>query len=217
PLWLETHAEEAEAEVVGDGLDLEQVAADLAAGLVDGTQLGAGQFELAGGFEGDRGAVAAGQGDHAPVLLHRIPAEAHQALEQGFDAALAVEFGRAQVVEAETELLVLGTDAPVVAGALAGGDVLDQFPAIGDRGFGNVAGTRHSAIVVPGHGGLPASAGRSRGKGGAPGRRLKTLWRRPGAPPFPLRSAATRSLRLLVAGHAVPRPARSARLKRSRR
>src|SRR5690606_6868263 len=76
-------------------------------------------------------------------------AEAHQALEQGFDAALAVEFGRAQVVEAEAELLVLGADAPVVAGALAGGDVLDQFPAIGDRGFGTVAGSRHSAIVVP--------------------------------------------------------------------
>src|SRR5690606_39515626 len=132
------HAEEAEAQVVGDGLDLEQVAADFAAGLVDRAQLRAGQFELAGGFERDRGTVAAGQGDHAAVLLHGVPAEAHQALEQGFDAALAVEFGGSQVVEAEAELLVLGADAPIVAGAFAGGVSLYKIPAICYPGIGNV-------------------------------------------------------------------------------
>ena len=50
------------------------------------------------------------------VLFDRLPAEAGQALEQRLDAALAFEGGRAQVVEAEAELLVLGADAPVIFG-----------------------------------------------------------------------------------------------------
>src|SRR5690606_28195979 len=49
----------------------------------------------------------------------------------------------------------------------------------------------------------PASDGRSRGKGGAPALLQSVLSRRSGAPPFPLRSAVTRRLRLLVAGHAL--------------
>jgi hypothetical protein len=65
-------------------------------------------------------AHALGQRDHArrlPVhaFLDRVPAEAGQALQQRLDAALAVEGRRPQVVEAEAELLVLGTDAPVDA------------------------------------------------------------------------------------------------------
>src|SRR5690606_26669676 len=55
-----------------------------------------------------------------------------------------------------------------------------------------------------------ASDGRSRGKGGAPVLLQSVLSRRPGAPPFPLRSAATRSLRLLVAGATLPACGRAA-------
>src|SRR5690606_23131028 len=80
----------------------------------------------------------------APVLVHPLPAEARQSAQQRLDAAFAVEFGRAQVVEAEAELLVLGADAPVAARLLATGDVFDQLVAPGDGGVGGVAGTGHA-------------------------------------------------------------------------
>ncbi len=67
------------------------------------------------------------QRDDAAVLLHRCPAEAGQPVEQRLDAAIAIERRRAQVVEAEAELLVLGADPPVLARTHARGEVLDQL------------------------------------------------------------------------------------------
>src|SRR5690606_26013024 len=55
-----------------------------------------------------------------------------------------------------------------------------------------------------------ASEGRSRGKGGAPALLQSVLSRRSGAPPFPLRFAGTRSLRLLVAEGTLPACERAA-------
>src|SRR3546814_11392854 len=49
-----------------------------------------------------------------------------------------------QVVQAETELLVLGTDAPVGPGLLAGSDVPDQLVAARDGRIAGVAGTGHA-------------------------------------------------------------------------
>ena len=124
---------------VGDFLDFLQVGADFHAGLVDGFQRGAGKLQLPGRFQGDRGAVA-GQRDHAALFLHRFPAEPGQSLQQRLDAALAVELRRTQIIQAETELLVLGADAPVRARFLAAGDVLHELRAIGDQRIGDVAG-----------------------------------------------------------------------------
>ena len=58
PLGLEAHAEETQPQFIGDFLDFLQVGADFDAGLVDGFQRGAGKLQLAGRFQGDRGAVA---------------------------------------------------------------------------------------------------------------------------------------------------------------
>src|SRR5690606_35247495 len=153
-----------------DGLDLLQVAADLAAGLVDVLQRRAGQFELPCRLQRHRGATAQ-QRDGAPVLVDPVPAEARQRLQQRLDAALAVELRRAQVIEAESELLVLGADAPVVLRLLAGSDVPDQLVAAGDGRVAGMAGTGH--------------AHRSRGgRRSAPG--MRAPWRhykRPGPGP----------------------------------
>jgi hypothetical protein len=69
-----------------------------------------------------------------------IASEARQALQQGLDATIAIEGRRTQVVQAETELLVLGADAPVLRGLLAGSDVVDQLRTVGDQRVGDVAG-----------------------------------------------------------------------------
>src|SRR3546814_4996639 len=90
------------------------------------------------------------------MLLHRLPAETGQPGEQRLDPALAIKGRRTQVIEEETELLVFGADAPVGALTHAGREVLDQFTAIGDRGFGDAAGARHGGMIRGG-GGRPRS------------------------------------------------------------
>src|SRR5690606_15092239 len=143
--------QEAQADLVGYAAHLVQVAFHFAAGLVDGLQLRAGQFQLPGRFQCHRSAVLE-QRDGArrfavDAFLHRLPAEAGQSGEQGLDAAFAVERRRTQVVEAESELLVLGADAPVGARARTAGQVLDQLAPVGDRGFGDAAGARHERMI----------------------------------------------------------------------
>ena len=54
----EAEAQEAEAELVGDGLDLLQVLAGLVADVVHGLQRRAGQLELAAGLQADVGPAA---------------------------------------------------------------------------------------------------------------------------------------------------------------
>ena len=142
PLGLEAHAQETQAKLVSDLAHLAQMAADFLAGLVDGLQRRAGQFQLARGFQRDRGTVAT-QRDGAAVLLVRRPAEADQPLQQRFDTTLAIERGRAQVIQPEAELLVLGADPPVFAWLFAGRQHLDQLAAVVDRCIGGTAGTGH--------------------------------------------------------------------------
>src|SRR5690606_14565401 len=116
-----------------------------------------GEFQLAGGFERDRGAVLE-QGHDLAVLVHTLPAIAAQPLQQRADAALALVGRRAQVVEAEAELLVLGADAPVGRRLAAGGEIGDEFIARCDRGVGTGAGIGHV-------GGLVDAGGRAAGRG----------------------------------------------------
>src|SRR3546814_17810902 len=87
------------------------------------------------------------------MLLHRLPAETGQPGEQRLDPALAINGRRTQVIEAETEILVFGADAPVGALTHAGRGVLDQLTAIGDRGFGDAARARHGGQIRRGGGG----------------------------------------------------------------
>ena len=54
------------------------------------------------------------------MFLERRPAETRKPLQQRLDAAFAVEFRRTQIIQAKTELLVLGTDPPRRARLLAG-------------------------------------------------------------------------------------------------
>ena len=152
PFGLEAHAQEAQLQLVGDLAHLVEVGAGFHAGLVDVLQCRAGQFQLPGRLQRHRGAIA-DQGDGAGgvavhALAYRGPAEAHQAFEQGLDAAFAVEGRRTQVIQAEAELLVLGADAPVGLGLPAGGEVIDQLVAPGDRRVGGMAGTRQGWLVV---------------------------------------------------------------------
>src|SRR3546814_5598202 len=109
--------------------------------MVDVLQRRAGLFELAGRLQRHRRAGAQ-QCDGASLLVDPVPAEARQPPQQRLDAALAVELRRTQVFQAETELLVLGTDAPVGPGLLAGSDVPDQLVAARDGRIAGVAGTR---------------------------------------------------------------------------
>src|SRR6185312_1302356 len=140
PLRLETHAEDAKLQWFGRTPHAFKVFLHFAARLVDGRQRRAGEFELARGFQRDRG-IATRQRDHVAFFLHRIPAAAGDALQQRADAALALVRRRAQVVGAEHELLVLGADLPLLRRPAAGSEVIDKLRALLDRLFGNVAGT----------------------------------------------------------------------------
>ena len=106
--------EEAEPELVADRLALLEVARRLGAGLVEVLERRAGQLELAGGLEAD-GAVGSGQSDDLSAFLDRPPAELGQPEQQVADAAGLLPRGRAVIVAAIDELLVLGADAPVLA------------------------------------------------------------------------------------------------------
>ena len=140
-------AEEAEAEAVADGFHLFEVAAGFGAGVVEGGERGARQFELAGGFEAD-GAVGAGERDDLSVLEDRAPAIFGQAHQQVADSAGLVPRGRAVVGEAIDEFLVLGADAPVGFRFLAPAEHRQQVVAALDQGAVAKVGARgHDAPV----------------------------------------------------------------------
>src|SRR5690606_33152421 len=141
-----------------------------------------------GRLERDRRAVAQ-QRDGAAVLVDLFPAEAGQSAQQGLDPALAVERRRAQVVEAETELLVLGADAPIRLRLFAGGDVGDELVATGDRRVGGVAG-----------------AGQGRACSGGVGDTGPRRRRKHALYPLPPRPAAPQARLLCSAGGASRRP-----------
>src|SRR6185312_9674168 len=143
PFRLEAHAEDAEPQRFRRTAHAVEVFLYFAAGLVDGFQRCAGKFELARGFQRDRG-IAARQRDHVAVFLHRIPAAAGDAFQQRADAAFAFVRRRPQVVGAEHEFLVFGADLPLRSRAAAGSEIFHELRAPFDRLFGNVTGTRHA-------------------------------------------------------------------------
>jgi len=122
---------------------------------VDGFQRCARQFQLPGRFQRDR-CVVAQQGDGAAVFLHRGPAEALQALQQGFDAALTAEGRRPQVVQTEAELFMLGADTPGAARFFARSEHGHQLGAVMDGGLrgGAGAGQRGGSLKGDGDVGL---------------------------------------------------------------
>src|SRR5205085_11218041 len=92
-----------------------------------------------------------------------LPAEARQPAQQRLDAALALVGGRAQVVEAEAEFLVLGADLPVAARPAAGRVERDQLVEAFDRRILFVAGSRHR--VLPWTYPMLAGGGLAKGQG----------------------------------------------------
>src|SRR5665811_673019 len=109
--------------------------------LVNRLQRRAGEFELAARLQADRaadGAIGAGQRDDVAVLADGVPAIAIVVgFEQRLDAAVAPIGHRRVVLDVETELLVLGADAPFVFGLRPGLQIGDEFiPRLDDGALG---------------------------------------------------------------------------------
>jgi hypothetical protein len=106
---------------------LGQMLVHLVAGLVDGFQGRAGQFQLAARFKADIGAVAL-QPDDLVLLEAPGPAEALlQAFQHRLDGPFAI-IGQRQIFGLGiAEFLVLGADAPVIARLLARGDIFGKL------------------------------------------------------------------------------------------
>ena len=104
-------AEEAQAQFVADRLGLGEMAARLGAGLVEMDALRAGKLELPRRLEADR-AVRAGQRDDIVPLRHRRPAKFGHRHQQVANAAGLGIRGRAMIVAAIDEFLMLGADPP---------------------------------------------------------------------------------------------------------
>jgi hypothetical protein len=143
-------AEEAEAELVAHLLDLVEMAARLGAGLVEVLERRARQFELPGRLQADV-PVLARQRDDLAAFLDRPPAIFGQRREQVADTAGLVVGGRAMIVAAVDELLVLGPDPPRRLGLLAARERGEQVLAALDRrvharGFGP---GRHCRPLAP--------------------------------------------------------------------
>ena len=142
PQGVEAQPQEAEIQLVRDLLDLHQVLAGLVADVVNVLQRGARQFELSARLQADRGAEALGvpalQGDDVVALQHRRPAEARQPVQHGLDAAGTVIGRAAQGRFVEAELLVLGADAPLIAGLFALRHGVDQLVSGKGRRVGHL-------------------------------------------------------------------------------
>src|SRR5690606_2341972 len=136
----------AQAKLVADRLDLAQVAAGLATGLEDGFQGRAGESQLAGRLPRHRGAVL-GQRDLLAVLVVGFPAVASRALQKRAAAARASPGRRAQVVEAEAERLVPGTDPPPRRRLAAGLGVRDRVAPVAGRAVLGDAGSGHGLCL----------------------------------------------------------------------
>lgn len=102
-----------------------------------------GQFELSAGFKADGGAAHA-QCDDVALLQHRLPAEALQAFEHGFDATGAVVGQAGMIVETIAELFVLGAYPPCVSWFRARGQILDQLGLAFDRDCRRLTARAHA-------------------------------------------------------------------------
>ncbi len=103
------------------------------AGLVDGFQQGAGQFELSSRFERNRAAVFMTQGDRVACLQHGFPAEPGQSFEQRPYAPLALVRSGPVGFELEHEFFVLSADPPGLLGLAAGFQRFDELGLAFDR------------------------------------------------------------------------------------
>ncbi len=106
-------ADEPDANLVRDILDLAQVVVHLVTGLVNGFQRRARQFQRPARFKADVCAILC-QADQMPAFLDRGPAVAvAQPFQNGADGPRAVIGNGFQRVFAIAELFVFGTDAPI--------------------------------------------------------------------------------------------------------
>jgi len=112
---------------------------------VDVLEHRARQFQLARRLERDIRAFAF-ERDDLSLLFDGNPAEARQPTQHRLDATIALVGGRTQVVEAETEFLVLGADLPLAARPAAGRMECDQLVEALDRQILFVAGSRHRVL-----------------------------------------------------------------------
>ena len=133
PGGREAHAEHPGVHRLADLFDLVEVSVHFVAGLMQGFQRRAGEFDLAARLQRDVAAFL-GQRDRLVAFEHRHPAAVFgQAFQEGADAALALVGQGLQVVPREGELLVLGADAPSVLRLAALFQIGDELAAIGDR------------------------------------------------------------------------------------
>ncbi len=111
---------------------------DFLAGVVDGFEGGAGEFELAAGLKRDIAkAAGVGERDDRLALVDALPAEAvTQAFEQATDRARAIIGNRTEGIGEEGKFFVLGANAPILAGFRTGGEIVDEL------GLGLDGGTR---------------------------------------------------------------------------
>jgi len=113
----------------------------LAAGLMDGLERRAGQFELPARLQAQRGAVLgprSHKADDVVAFANRLPAEALHAFQQLADSWLAVIGQRLVGLEVVDEFLVLGADAPLVAGTAAFRQVTHKVIAALDPAAGGL-------------------------------------------------------------------------------
>ena len=123
---MEAGAEEADAQVFGDQLDLAQVVVHFDAGFVQRRQRRARQFDLAPRLQRDR-LARPGQRDDVAVLENLPPAEAlRQTFEYRPHPGLALVRQRRQRLQIVAELFVFGADAPVRRELLSGFEEGDE-------------------------------------------------------------------------------------------
>src|SRR5690606_4458662 len=97
------------------------------AGLVRRMERGAGELELAAGLERDAAPGSRFQRDRAAALLDALPASLrHHPIEEGRDAAGPVVGDPVARSGVDTDLLVLGPDAPAHARLLGRAEVGDE-------------------------------------------------------------------------------------------
>ena len=109
---VEAESDQADAELSRHLLHLGEMGVHLVAGLVDGFQRRARQFQLPARLQRDV-AVRLGERDGVAVLQHRLPAETRQPLEQRADTPRSLIGRGFEGLQMEHELLVLGADPPV--------------------------------------------------------------------------------------------------------
>ena len=128
---VEAEPDQPDAELARHLLHLGEMGMHLVAGLVDGFQRRARQFELPAGLQ-RYVAIRLGERDRVAVLQHRFPAETGQAFEQRADAPRALIGRRFEGFEMEDEFFVLGADPPVPGRLAARLQEFDQLAAVLD-------------------------------------------------------------------------------------